>query len=207
MTIKNVFAFRSQPATTPEADTLSVEQFSEKATLCYPALWTLARGLVWTTTDPEDVVQDALLTGFQKRTQYTHGTSFLAWMGTITRYTAMNRNRYEKTRTHHALDEQVPSKAREKEEAVIDVATGQLHDLHDAFSDEIVHALNDLAPIARSCLLLRTVHALEYTMIGEAMGIPTNTALSHVHRARRMLRDQLRPSFISSNQIAKGSGT
>lgn len=207
MTVENAFVFRSRPAATPEAGTLSIEQFSEKATGCYPALWTLARGLVWTSIDPEDVVQDALLTGFQKRAQYVDGTSFLAWMGTITRYTAMNRNRYESLRTHQELDSQLQSKAEEKGEEAIDASTGQLHDLQDAFGDEVVHALNHLTPVARACLLLRTVHALEYTVIGEAMGIPTNTALSHVHRARRMLRDRLRPSFTRSNQIAKGGGT
>ena len=181
----------SCPVTAPDAD-LSAEHFAQEAVGCYPALWTLARGLVWSEDDADDLVQEALLTGLKKRGQFTLGTSFLAWMGTIVRFTAMNHRRYAGRRQHLEYEDQHESPASLDATTVVDAATGVMRDGQATFDDDTLYALNALTPVARACLLLRTIHALDYETIGQTLGIPANTALSHVHRARKKMRSLLR---------------
>jgi RNA polymerase sigma-70 factor (ECF subfamily) len=51
--------------------------------------------------------------------------------------------------------------------------------------------LGDVGEVARACLLLRTLEGLEYAEISRLLEIPEGTAMSHVHRTRRYLRDRL----------------
>lgn len=171
----------------------SAETFADDATSVYPALWTLARSIVRSAEDAEDVVQEALITGLGKRDEFEPGTSFLAWMGTIVRWTAMNRYRYESRRKHAPIDGVLEPAAQSAATPLVDPRTGQLlhEDTQSAFDDALTHALERLSPVARGCLMLRTQHDLDYQSIGEAMQIPANTAMSHVHRARQALRKHL----------------
>ena len=52
-------------------------------------------------------------------------------------------------------------------------------------------AMNRISAVARSCLLLRTLEGLPYSQIAQMLQIPQGTAMSHVHRARRHLREHL----------------
>jgi RNA polymerase sigma-70 factor (ECF subfamily) len=54
-----------------------------------------------------------------------------------------------------------------------------------------MHALEQVGDVARACLLLRTIESLDYRQIAQLLEIPEGTAMSHVHRARRLLRGQL----------------
>ncbi|MEM9453281.1 MAG: RNA polymerase sigma factor [Myxococcota bacterium] len=67
-----------------------------------------------------------------------------------------------------------------------ELVPGQRH-----FDDTVVAALDQLGDTARACLLLRTVMDLDYREIGEILGIPEGTAMSHVHRARTRMRRTL----------------
>ena len=59
------------------------------------------------------------------------------------------------------------------------------------FDDQTRRALQQLDETPRSCLLMRTVLDMSYRQIAEALGIPENTAMSHVHRSRQRMRESL----------------
>jgi RNA polymerase sigma-70 factor (ECF subfamily) len=65
------------------------------------------------------------------------------------------------------------------------------------FDDVVVAALKSLSPDARLCLLLNAVEELSYAEIAALLDIPEGTAMSHVSRAKRFLRDRLRPHYLS----------
>ena len=67
-----------------------------------------------------------------------------------------------------------------------------------AFDDGVLRALSSLDETARACLLLRTLLDLPYRDISLALGIPEGTAMSHVHRARGILRRKL--------SVSRGAG-
>ena len=183
-----------QVSTTPAAQSagrLTSDAFSDLAVSTYPALWTLARSSVRTAEDAEDVVQEAFITGLNKRERFQPGTSFLAWMGTIVRLTAKNYGRRQARRAHVPLDVAAEQPAQPEAAAPVDPATGQVLEDQAAFDDELTRALEQLSPTARGCLMLRTQHELDYETIAQMMSVPKNTAISHVHRARQTLREHL----------------
>jgi len=67
-------------------------------------------------------------------------------------------------------------------------ANGELKPEQEAFDDKVLTALMQLSSVARAALLLRTVLELSYTEIAETLDIPAGTAMSHVHRSRKLLR-------------------
>lgn len=175
----------------PAATRLTLDMFSDLAIGSYPALWTLARSATRSAEDAEDVVQEAMMIGLSKRGGFELGTSFLAWMGTIVRLTAKNHGRYQARRAHAPLDGVYSPAAKHGEPQAVDPSTGQINDHQCSFDDDVSRALAQLSPVARGCLMLRTQHEMDYETIGQIMGVPKNTAMSHVHRARQALRDHL----------------
>jgi RNA polymerase sigma-70 factor (ECF subfamily) len=165
-----------------------------------PNLWALAAAILGDRVGAEDVLQEAALIALAKLDQFEPGTSFPAWMARIVRFVALNhaRKRSDHLLPTEDLDERwnaagnVPESEPDVEQ-LLALDGDQTH-----FDDLVVAALRELAPVARACLILRSVRRLDYTELSELLGIPRGTAMSHVHRARNFLRERLRdhPSAI-----------
>ncbi|MGE3107973.1 MAG: RNA polymerase sigma factor [Phycisphaerales bacterium] len=180
------------------AERLDREQFAREFAACSRALWSIAAAVVGQKSRADDIVQEAALAAFQKIEDFEPGTSFLAWMGKFVRYTALNEVRRRKMRAAAPLDGvDVPAGA---EACVATGAStvsraGELVDDQRGFDDDVAGALGELDEVARACLLLRSVHDMPYKDISLLMDIPEGTAMSHVHRARKSMRDRLAPQF------------
>ena len=121
-------------------------------------------------------------------------TSFAAWMTQIVRHVAMNEAR----KTHRRRTSSVDSESLDRhahrtgpEGAATVTSRGDLSRDQSGFDDLLVAALGELEETARQCVLLRTVMDRSYAEIARTLGIPEGTAASHVHRARRTLRERL----------------
>lgn len=175
-------------------------------------LWCIAVGIVGNAATAEDVVQEAAMIGLEKFDQFhgakteasnpseTGSTSkgdrdFVAWMGQIVRYVALNRYRKDRrARTvsfAQASETELAQASDRKDHGLKLTSQGQLPDGQQAFDDRVMHALGRINPTARACLLLRTLESLDYQKIAQLMEMPTGTAMSHVHRTRQTLRKQL----------------
>lgn len=80
---------------------------------------------------------------------------------------------------------------------VEDAERGSLSNIKEEFDEEVLAAINEIEQLPRACLLLRIVHELSYRDIGEMLGIPEGTAMSHVHRVRSKLRTKLSAGMVS----------
>lgn len=70
--------------------------------------------------------------------------------------------------------------------------TGDGRTANPEIFDASVHkALMGLDEVSRVCLLLRTVGELSYAQIAAITDLNENTAMSHVFRSRRMLRERM----------------
>ncbi len=58
-------------------------------------------------------------------------------------------------------------------------------------SDDVVRAVDDLAPDFKLVVLLADVNGFSYGQIAEILGIPVGTVMSRLHRGRRSLRISL----------------
>lgn len=156
-------------------------------------LWLVAVGIVQDAALAEDVVQEAAVVALGKLDQFQPETNLTAWIAQIVRHLAMNRSRKERRQRSVLADARKVSRQR----GPTPVANGANplnpeHSLeHRQMDDQILRALNEVGETARACLLLRTLEGLAYSRIAALLEIPEGTAMSHVHRTRRFLRERL----------------
>jgi RNA polymerase sigma-70 factor (ECF subfamily) len=165
----------------------SADAFAALLNPARPRMFLVALAIVADRTEAEDVLQDATITGLTKYRagEFAHGTNFDAWMGQITRYTALNARRSRRNGPASLGDSagRLPTSHR----ATLTQA-GPMDAIEDA---DLRSALAQLAEAPRLCLVLRIVGGLPYSTIAQIVGIPEGTAMSHVHRAQRALRQVL----------------
>lgn len=182
-----------RPGRGAPTERLGKEAFADAFTAHSRALWCIAAGVLRGSDQVEDVLQDGAMIALQKLDQFDPGTSFLAWMGRIVHYVALNRGRkLQRSRTVATLDEAGPVASTQPDRLASPAdARGVLLADQASFDDDVIRALSDLDETARSCVLLRTLLDMPYREIALALDIPEGTAMSHVHRARRRLRESL----------------
>lgn len=189
---------------------LTPEEFGRKFSDSWRILWCAAVSVVRDRTLAQDVVQQSAIVGLERLGDFDTGTSFVSWMVRIVKNIALNEARKRARRRTHPTETATldghPGTGAGQQAAVGGVllnGRGGVMPEQGAFDDEVLHALDDLDDTARACLLLRVVLELTYRDIALALDIPEGTAASHVHRARKTLRDRLRERFSAGGE---GSG-
>lgn len=191
---------------------IDVEEFAERLTDCYQRLWLIAAAVTGDRAEADDIVQEAAMIGLEKRADFAPGTNFAAWMAQIVRLTALNhRKKADRRKLNLAdpirIDRSVSATPGSAEGSGSPLTNdGRLTDTQIDFDDELLGALREINDVARTCLLLRVVRQLSYDDIADALQIPAGTAMSHVHRAKQSIRQQLRGRGNQSSQVAHSNG-
>ena len=184
-----------EPDRSNRATPWSELEFAARLKDAYRVLWIIAVGILRDPELAEDAVQEAAIIGLQKREQFAQGTSFTAWMGQMVRNVSLNVFRKEKRRRTASIDaEGMADELRGQSPALpaLRIGTdGMIPADQRHFDDRVMKALAGLGETARTCLLLRTIEDMEYSEISRLLSIPEGTAMSHVHRTRTYLREQL----------------
>jgi len=151
-------------------------------------LWCIASAILRDPSGADDVVQDAAVVALDKLHEFdpdSPSTSFVAWMGQIVRFTALNEHRRKRRDVARVIRPENPGEYLEgNQPRAIDTDAA-------TFDTEVQSALNVLDETARACLVMKTVMNLSYADIAAALNIPEGTAMSHVCRARKTVRDQI----------------
>lgn len=175
------------------------ESFAVQFRRAYPRLRLIAVGIIGDATHAEDIVQDAAVIAWQKLDQFQPGSSFAAWLAEIVRRCSLNYARKTVKRGTIAADPSLLAQTSLAPDArnntPIAADTGEVISNQTEFDDQVLAALGELTEQARCCLLLRTVQDLSYAEISELMQIPQGTAMSHVHRSKKILRRRLDQTF------------
>lgn len=156
--------------------------------------WCVAAAVMGDRARASDVVQEAATIALGKLEEFDPATSFGAWMGQIVRYVALNEGRKHRRNLLSLTDPAILDGARgrsltERPRVVDPDGRVPLH--QQEFDDDVSSALNGLDNIPRACLLMKTVLDLPYVEIADLLGVPEGTAMSHVHRARKAMREHL----------------
>lgn len=142
-----------------------------------PRLRTLARGLSGSTTEADDLVQDAILRAWRFRETFLSGTNFQGWISTILRNVYFSQ-RSERSSWVEDVDGvyagQVPA------------APDQEWRLRFA---EVLNALPRLPSDNRDALLLVAADGLSYQQAAEVAGCDVDVLRGRVRRARVQLAD------------------
>ena len=141
------------------------------------AAYNLARWLVHSPQDGEDVVQEACLRAFRFFDTF-HGDRGRAWLLTIVRNTAMTW--LEAGRTSSATREFDAERHGE-----VDSDGPESQALRQDARDQVNIALKKLSVEFREVLVLREMEDLSYREISQIAGIPVGTVMSRLSRARK----------------------
>lgn len=138
--------------------------------------------------DAEDLVQETLLRAFAAWEQFQQGTNCRAWLFRILTNNFINEyRRSHRERRWLARTDPLVSPLRRR--AAWD-PEGVLHER--LLGDEVVAALATLPEDFRQVVIFADIQGLSYREISDRMCCPLGTVMSRLHRARRILGQQLR---------------
>jgi len=146
------------------------------------AAFNLARWLLRSRSDAEDVTQEAVLRAFRAFGTYRSGNA-RAWLLQIVRntcFTWLRQNRMGEEFTE--FDETTMPQERENPETLT---------IANSNREQLARALEELAPAFREILVLRELEGCSYKEIAEITSRPIGTVMSGLARARQQLRDAL----------------
>jgi RNA polymerase sigma-70 factor, ECF subfamily len=148
-------------------------------------LYRVALTLTGQPADAEDLVQDTLVRAYRAVERF-NGEHPRAWLLTILRNTHRNRLR---TRQLPLLSPGEGDAELLEHGEPMSSAEDIVVDAH--FEGAVVRALAALPPTHRLVLRLVDVDGLTYGDAAEALGVPTGTVMSRLHRARAHIRARL----------------
>lgn len=156
------------------------------------SLYGYAYRSVWREDQVGDVIQEAFMTGWREFGRYQSGTNFRAWMFQILVNTIFRLNKRERRSREIPLEEEQCDLhvTFEREEAWSELLR-RPDMLNQLLDERLVHSLERLGPDEHQCFLLRTLEDFSYKEIANMLSIPLGTVMSHVHRARIKLREEL----------------
>ena len=137
--------------------------------------------------EAEDIVQDAFVQALLKLSSFRGHSSFYTWLYRIAINTAMNRQR--QARPEVALD---PTSSNPKNDPADPGDPPGEHLLRAERAQQIHTALGRLSDEFRTVLVLREVEGFDYETIARVMDVSVGTVRSRLHRARSLMREQLR---------------
>lgn len=138
----------------------------------------------------QDLVQDTLLKAYKSWDSYQTGTNCRGWLMTILRNKFISDFRKRKRRPSRLAFEDLPDRSVLEDREAEDPAQSFYENL---IADDIVKALEDLPDHFRVAVILSDLRDWQYQEISDELGIPVGTVKSRLSRARRQLRERLRP--------------
>jgi RNA polymerase sigma-70 factor, ECF subfamily len=175
---------------------LQVDSFEELAMPLFDQLYNFAHWLTQNREEAEDLVQETYAKALKGFSSFQLGTNFRAWMYRIL------RNTFLTSRTGLKATMTVPLDTEEDgPELAVESHTPETILVGRSDRELLQKAIDELPVYFREILLLCEVEEMSYQEIAETLSIPMGTVMSRLSRARKTLRDRLRP------QVREGSAT
>lgn len=130
-------------------------------------------------SEAEDCAQDAFIQAWNKLHLFRGDSAFSTWLHRIAVNSVLGRMRKSKREQERimAVSEDAPPRLETGD-------SGELRDLSDA--------VNQLPEGARNVFVLRAIYGYSHDETGEMLGIATGTSKAQLHRAKRLLAQQLK---------------
>jgi len=143
--------------------------------------------------DAEDAAQESFLVALERLDECRSPDRFAGWLMTIVRNRSRNLIRRESLRG----TEQVPASARSGS-ATPDVVT-EMSELREALR----MALGALPEVHQQIVMLHDLEGWKHREIAERLDLPSGTVRSHLHFARKALREALGKTPVGADKIRK----
>jgi RNA polymerase sigma-70 factor (ECF subfamily) len=151
-----------------------------------PRIYALALHLTGSSSDADDIAQEALVEAYRHVRHFEGRSQFFTWLYRITMNRALNVQR-SKRRSRVSLDD-----ARVEAALAVDAP----HDprlrlsLRETYAT-LVYALDALAPSLKSAVVLTALSGLSYDEAAVVLGTSSGAVAVRIHEARKQLRTAL----------------
>ena len=164
-----------------------LEEYEEAVVQHQDMVYSFALYYLGNRQEAEDVTQDVLLKLWEHWAELDR-PAVPRWLNRVTRNASYDLLRRRRTRHRFVVDD---TEGRLVGLAEANEPGPQRVIEQSALRDRVRSAVAELPEPYRSAMILREIRELSYAEVGEVLEIPVNTAKTHVHRGRRLLRKTL----------------
>jgi RNA polymerase sigma-70 factor, ECF subfamily len=168
-------------------------RFEEEALELSEQVYRVARRLVGSRDDAEDLVQQTYERAFRSWQQYTPGTNLRAWLLRILTNLNIDRGRrQQRSPQTTSIDEAGDYFLYNRLEASTPDGNADSDRVLERLSqDSIVDALSEVPHDFRDVIVLVDIGEFSYADAAQILDIPIGTVMSRLHRGRRILKKNL----------------
>jgi RNA polymerase sigma-70 factor (ECF subfamily) len=174
------------------ADARDRVRFEEEALGLADQVYRVARRLVGSREEAEDLVQETYARAFRSWKSFTPGTNMRAWLLRILTNLNLDRGRrVQRTPDMQPLEEGDYFLANKVAESSGEQALEEERVVERLSQDSIVHALSALPHDFRDVVVLVDIGDFSYADAAQILDVPIGTVMSRLHRGRRLLKQEL----------------
>jgi len=187
----------------PDARQIATEardrvRFEEEALALSDQVYRVARHLVGSREEAEDLMQETYARAFRSWRSFQPGTNLRAWLLRILTNLNIDRGRRQQRAPdmqpleegdyflYNKLESQVPDENPDEERV-----------LERLSQDSIVEALADVPHDFRDVIVLVDIGEFSYADAAQILDIPIGTVMSRLHRGRRILKKNLADGAVT----------
>jgi RNA polymerase sigma-70 factor (ECF subfamily) len=176
-------------------------RFEEEALELSDQVYRVARRMVGSREEAEDLVQQTYERAFRAWRQFAPGTNLRAWLLRILTNLNIDRGRRQQRSPqttsldteagdyflYNKLESQVPEENPDEERV-----------LERLSQDSVVEALAEVPHDFRDVIVLVDIGEFSYADAAQILDIPIGTVMSRLHRGRRILKKNLADSTVTT---------
>jgi RNA polymerase sigma-70 factor (ECF subfamily) len=187
----------SEPGPDTEARRIASEErdrvrFEEEALALADQVYRVARRLVGSREEAEDLVQETYARAFRSWRSFAPGTNLRAWLLRILTNLNVDRGRkVQRTPQTQPLEETDYYLANKVASAAGEEALEADEVVERLSQDSIVKALADIPAPYRDAVVLVDIGDFTYADAAQILDVPIGTVMSRLHRGRRALKKHL----------------
>ncbi len=176
----------------------SEQAFDELVRKYSVQMYNVARGLLGSSEDAEEIVQDAFVKVYNNLKTFRAESSFSTWLYRIVVNLARNKYHWNRRRgagQHISLSEKKPdgNDGRNEDMQLPDNSYTPYKELESTEEDErIMKAIDSLPESLKETIILRHLKDMSYEEIAKITGTNIGTVKSRISRAREALSEKLK---------------
>jgi RNA polymerase sigma-70 factor (ECF subfamily) len=193
----------SEPESDTEARRIAAEardraRFEAEALDLADQVYRVARRLVGSREEAEDLVQETYARAFRSWRSFTPGTNMRAWLLRILTNLNVDRGRrIQRTPQSQPLEESDYYLANKVAAARGEDALEEEQVVERLSQDSIVKALAEIQPQFRDVVVLVDIGDFSYADAAQILDVPIGTVMSRLHRGRRALKQKLAEEAVT----------
>ena len=172
--------------------------FEEEALALSDQVYRVARHLVGSREEAEDLMQETYARAFRSWRSFTPGTNLRAWLLRILTNLNIDRGRrIQRTPDQQPLEEGDYFLYNKLEETN-DGTTDEDRVVQRLSQNDVVSALSEVPHDFRDVVVLVDIGDFTYSDAAQILDIPVGTVMSRLHRGRRILKRAMADSAVGS---------